>query len=63
MDIKFTDLREPEPGEGQGVGLPRRGEGGRDICRCPKCGATAKHERGIPCTQQKCPKCGSPMTG
>ncbi len=31
-------------------------------CTCPKCGKKAAHQRGIPCYQQKCPKCGSPMT-
>lgn len=71
MNIKFIDLRKtkgiemqnPIPGTGKGVGLPQKGEGGRDVCKCPKCGTTAKHRRGIPCIQQKCPKCGSTMTG
>ena len=63
MEIKYIDLRDPEPGTGQGVGLPRKGEGGRDVCKCPVCGSTAPHQRGIPCTQQKCSKCGSFMTG
>jgi len=47
------------PGRGRmgGFGM---GLGGN--CICPKCGATAVHQRGMPCTQQKCPKCGSIMT-
>jgi hypothetical protein len=50
-------------GEGQGVGGERQGDGGADQCVCPECGATAKHEKGTPCNEQKCPKCGAAMTG
>ena len=59
-----------DPGSGRGLG--RGGGGGRQPggfglgpggeCVCPKCGTRAPHQRGIPCYQQKCPKCGSPMT-
>ena len=59
-------------GRGLGRGLGRgAGRGGRmggfaagpgGECVCPKCGAKAQHQIGIPCYQQKCPKCGSPMT-
>jgi hypothetical protein len=31
-------------------------------CKCPKCGYSMPHVRGIPCYQQTCPKCGSRMT-
>ena len=31
-------------------------------CICLKCRTKAIHQRGVPCYQQKCPKCGSPMT-
>ena len=31
-------------------------------CVCPKCGAKAQHQRGVPCYQVKCPKCGAQMT-
>ena len=37
--------------------------GGSAECVCPKCGHTIPHTRGIPCTQIKCPKCGTPMRG
>ncbi|MEA3248557.1 MAG: DUF134 domain-containing protein [Nanoarchaeota archaeon] len=48
-------------GRGQGrMGGVAAGPGGE--CICPKCGARTMHQVGIPCYQQKCPKCGSPMT-
>jgi len=56
-------------GRGMGRGLGRgRGLAGRplgsDFCYCPKCGYKEPHtQRGIPCTQIKCPKCGATMTG
>lgn len=50
-------------GKGQGVGGPRQGDGGTDVCVCPECGTKAAHKRGVPCTDHKCPKCGSAMTG
>lgn len=48
-------------GDGQGQGLPKKGEGGRDTCICPSCGETVTHDRGTPCTEQSCPKCGSSL--
>ena len=39
-----------------GYGL---GPGG--TCVCPSCGAIVPHNRGTPCFQQKCPKCGSQL--
>lgn len=39
-------------------------EFGSRACTCPKCGKTVPHsKRGIPCSEQKCPKCGAWMTG
>ena len=43
-------------GRGMGGG---RGPGGS--CICPNCGEKVSHERGIPCSQMSCPKCGTPM--
>jgi hypothetical protein len=37
----------------------RMGPGGN--CICPKCGYTAAHQRGTPCQEVKCPKCGAKM--
>ena len=50
-------------GEGQGVDGPKQGDGGADNCVCPKCNYKAKHERGTPCNEMKCPKCGANMVG
>jgi len=58
-----TFLIELATGKGMGVGGPRQGTGGTDTCVCPKCGNEESHERGIPCKEKKCPKCGTLMTG
>ena len=50
-------------GEGKGVGGPPQGDGGADKCVCPICNVTVPHEKGVPCNQKNCPKCGKPMTG
>ena len=59
-------------GEGGGMGQGRgAGGGGRmggfaagpgGTCVCPKCGYKEPQIRGQPCMNNKCPKCGSPMT-
>ncbi|MHC1596356.1 MAG: hypothetical protein ACXQTO_05855 [Candidatus Syntropharchaeales archaeon] len=53
-------------GIGRGGGGRGRMPGGRGLgpggeCRCPSCGTTAPHQRGVPCYQQTCPKCGARM--
>lgn len=59
-------------GQGPGTG---RGQGGRNFssgrfaggsgpggnCVCPACGTKKAHQPGMPCTQIKCPKCGTFM--
>lgn len=56
----------PGRGLGQGGGRGRQpggfGLGPGGGCVCSSCSAKAPHQRGIPCYEQKCPKCGSPMT-
>jgi len=48
---------------GQGKGNQRIGDGGTDICICPKCGYIKDHKKGIPCINSKCPKCGVALIG
>ena len=48
-------------GEGRGrMGGAGRGPGGE--CVCPSCGKKVSHERGVPCYEVRCPKCGTAMT-
>lgn len=51
-------------GTGRGAGRARagRGFGGfPSVCVCSKCGHQQPKQRGIPCTQMKCEKCGAVM--
>lgn len=55
-------------GRGRGAGGGRRGRmggarraGPGGNCVCPSCGEKVPHERGIPCFERKCPKCGTAM--
>jgi hypothetical protein len=48
---------------GAGRGATRGGSMGPPVeCVCPQCGDKVPHERGVPCFQQQCPKCGTAMT-
>ncbi|MBU1180867.1 MAG: NifB/NifX family molybdenum-iron cluster-binding protein [Proteobacteria bacterium] len=56
-------------GQGQGKGERGQGRLGGPLaggatgnCLCPKCGNREPHERGVPCLQKQCPKCGTAMT-
>ena len=59
----------PGGGQGQGRGGQGRGcmggplaGGAGGTCLCPKCGHREPHERGVPCVQKQCQKCGTSMT-
>ena len=47
---------------GKGRNKTNAGLGGGGICICESCGTTVSHQRGTPCYDMKCPKCGVAMT-
>jgi hypothetical protein len=49
---------------GTGPGRGRRNNAGAtasDACICPKCGHEEAHQRGMPCMNRVCPKCGTAL--
>ncbi len=47
---------------GGGQGRNRGGAfGAGGFCVCAKCGAKVPHERGVKCTELKCPQCNTTM--
>jgi ribosomal protein S26 len=44
-------------------GMGSRGVGGSSLCRCPNCGYTMPHKKGVPCSAIECPRCSTPMKG
>jgi len=43
-------------GRGMGGGLPR-------VCKCHQCGYETPKTQGMPCRNDKCPECGTPLCG
>jgi len=55
IDVILTEMRGKD-------GSPE-GAGGSSICICPECGYEVEHDKGSPCNEIKCDKCGAKMTG
>jgi predicted DNA-binding protein (UPF0251 family) len=53
---RFEMVQARGRGAGRGFGA---GPGG--FCVCTKCGEKKVKQRGVPCTSQRCPKCGGMM--
>ncbi|MCE5323699.1 hypothetical protein LLG46_10355 [bacterium] len=52
----------PAGGRGRGqMGGGRASAGPGGDCVCPSCGHREAHERGVPCVEKTCPKCGTKM--
>lgn len=51
----------PGRGEGHGHGFNDAGYGPAGFCICLHCGEKAEHQRGVPCTESRCPSCGKKM--
>jgi hypothetical protein len=55
----------PEPGmrpTGEKEVPPDFGAGTGGYCVCSDCGERVLHQKGIPCFQERCPKCAKPMS-
>ena len=57
------------PGGGRGLDRGGRGRqpGGFGLgpsgeCMCSSCGTRVPHQRGVPCYETRCSRCGQPMT-
>lgn len=58
----MQNSQQPTGGRGRMGGPVAGGPDGTCICTNPDCKAEVPHQTGVPCSDQKCPKCGSSMT-
>ena len=62
----FNQGLEKGQGLGRGGGRGRQsggfGLGPDGECVCPQCGEKTPHQRGVPCYELRCPRCGQFMT-
>ncbi|MBN1851011.1 MAG: hypothetical protein JW932_20795 [Deltaproteobacteria bacterium] len=49
-------------GKGRGMGGGQKAQGPGGYCVCTTCGHRVPHERGEPCFELRCEKCGASMT-
>lgn len=61
MNNMNSNRRDNKFGRNQGQQRRKYGLGPGGICTCASCGNKIPHQSGTPCTQTKCPKCGSMM--
>ena len=61
MMVQGRGRRGGGQGRGRMGGPLAAGPGGYCVCSNSDCGHKVPHLVGKPCTQRKCPKCGSPM--
>ena len=59
--MNFRNFGRGFGGRGRRTGFRGAGPSGNCVCVNPNCRNEVSHQRGIPCYQMSCPKCGSPM--
>lgn len=55
MMQKHVERKEPPR---KAAGMVRDGLGPIGTCVCQYCGYLEEHQKGVPCNQMKCPRCG-----
>ncbi|MBZ2166465.1 hypothetical protein [Methanobacterium spitsbergense] len=58
-----TELQNTITQQGVGRGRGGRGAGPPRVCKCHQCGYETQKTQGMPCRNDKCPECGTPLCG